>query len=55
MNVIVPETAEELRRILEIHCGFLQNNLGWRHRQVLYRAVYNQMFIAVTEIEEASK
>ena len=56
MNVIVPETAKELVRILEIHIGTLpQHNLGLRHRQVLYRAVYNQLFIAVTETEEASK
>ncbi len=56
MTVIVPETAEELVRILENHCGSLpQHNLGLRQRQTLYRAIYNQMFIAVSEIEEARK
>jgi len=56
MTVIVPETAEELVRILENYCGSLpQHNLGLRQRQTLYRAIYNQMFIAVSEIEEARK
>lgn len=56
MTGIVPETAKEIVRVLQNYCGSLpHHNLGLRQRQTLYRSIYNQMFIAVNEIEETRK